>query len=108
MTTRMNFTQLTIRAAAGSVTGSIQRVCAADESNASTIDNWVTGNFKSFTYSDGNAAAHTGSQNDAGTTSNDDLTVAANSCIDGPFIAIHADADDVLIYHNGIYNTVAD
>ena len=101
MTTRMNFTHLTVRAAAGSVTGSIQRVCAADESNASTIDNWVTGNFKSLTYSDGSAAAHTGSQNEVHQIGTQNIDILASKCVDGPFIAIGTDADPMLIYHQG-------
>ena len=99
--TTLNFTKLHVRAAAGSVTGSIQRVCAADESNASTIDNWVTGNFKSFTYSDGNAAAHTGSQNEVHQIGTQNIDILAGKCVDGPFIAIGTDADPTLIYHHG-------
>ena len=99
--TTLNFTKLHVRAAAGSVTGSIQRVCAADESNASTIDNWVTGNFKSFTYSDGTAAAHTGSQNEVHQIGTQNIDILAGKCVDGPFIAIGTDADPTLIYHHG-------
>ena len=105
---RTDWSNLHVQTAAGNITGSIQRICAGHASNAVTITSYTTGIFKSLKYPNGDVADITGSQNDAGTTSNDDLTVAANSCIDGPFIAIHADADDVLIYHNGIYNTVAD
>ena len=101
MTTRMNFTHLTVRAAAGSVTGSIQRVCAADETNASTIDNWVTGNFKSLTYSDGSSAAHTGSQNEVHQIGTQNIDILASKCVDGPFIAIGTDGDPMLIYHHG-------
>jgi len=105
--TTLNFTKLHVRAAAGSVTGSIQRVCAADEANASTIDNWVTGNFKSFTYSDGTAAAHTGSQNEVHQIGTQNIDILAGKCVDGPFIAIGTDADPTLIYHHGSL-TIAD
>ena len=101
MTTRMNFTHLTVRAAAGSVTGSIQRVCAADVSNASTIDNWVTGNFKSLIYDDGSTADITGSQNEFHQQGTQDIDILAGNCVDGPFIAIGTDADPMLIYHQG-------
>ena len=106
--TTLNFTKLHVRAAAGSVTGSIQRVCAADESNASTITDWVTGNFKSFTYSDGTAAAHTGSQNEVHQTGTQDIDILAGKCVDGPFIAIHGDGDTVLVYNSGLANVVTD
>ena len=99
--TTLNFTKLHVRAAAGSVTGSIQRVCAADESNASTITDWVTGNFKSFTYSDGTEAAHTGSQNEVHQTGTQDIDILAGKCVDGPFIAIGTDGDPRLIYYHG-------
>ena len=105
--TKLNFTKLHVRAAAGSVTGSIQRVCAADESNASTITDWVTGNFKSFTYSDGTAAAHTGSQNEVHQTGTQDIDILAGKCVDGPFIAIVTDGDPTLIYYHGSL-TIAD
>ena len=99
--TTLNFTKLHVRAAAGSVTGSIQRVCAADETNVSTIDNWVTGNFKSLTYSDGSAAAHTGSQNEVHQIGTQNIDILASKCVDGPFIAIGTDGDPMLIYHHG-------
>lgn len=105
--TTLNFTKLHVRAAAGSVTGSIQRVCAADESNASTITDWVTGNFKSFTYSDGTEAAHTGSQNEVHQTGTQDIDILAGKCVDGPFIAIGTDGDPTLIYYHGSL-TIAD
>ena len=99
--TTLNFTKLHVRAAAGSVTGSIQRVCAADESNASTITDWVTGNFKSFTYSDGTEAAHTGSQNEVHQTGTQDIDILAGKCVDGPFIAINVSAGRGIMYYNG-------
>ena len=105
--TKLNFTKLHVRAAAGSITGSIQRVCAADETNASTIDNWVTGNFKSFTYSDGSSAAHMGSQNEVHQIGTQNIDILASKCVDGPFIAIGTDGDPTLIYYHGSL-TIAD
>ena len=111
---KTDLTKLYVRAAAGSVTGSIQRVCAADESNASTIDNWVTGNFKSLQYGpessgsiSGEPAAHTGSQNDVHQIGTQDIDILASKCVDGPFIAIGTDADPMLIYYTG-HLTIAD
>ena len=96
MATNMNFINLHVRAAAGSVTGSIQRVCAGDESNASTITDWVTGNFKSLKYDDGTTADITGSQNDVHQQGTTDIDIIAGSCVDGSFIAIGTDADTML------------
>ena len=101
MATNMNFTNLHVRAAAGSVTGSIQRVCAGDESAASTITDWVTGNFKSLIYSDGTAAAHTGSQNEVHQIGTQNIDILPGKCVDGPFIAIGTDEDPTLIYYRG-------
>ena len=105
--TTLNFTKLHVRAAAGSVTGSIQRVCAADETNASTIDNWVTGNFKSLIYDDGSTADITGSQNEFHQQGTQDIDILAGKCVDGPFIAIGTDGDPTLIYYHGSL-TIAD
>ena len=106
--TTLNFTKLHVRAAAGSVTGSIQRVCAADESNASTLDNWVTGIFKSLVYGaeenvsiHGTEAAHTGSQNEVHQIGTQNIDILPGKCVDGPFIAIGTDADPTLIYYRG-------
>ena len=114
MSTNMNFTNLHVRAAAGSVTGSIQRVCAGHASNASQIDNWVTGNFKSLVYGaestasiHGDTAAHTGSQNEVHQTGTQDIDILAGKCVDGPFIAIGTDGDPTLIYYHGSL-TIAD
>ena len=41
----MDFTQLYVMAAEGSITGSIQRICAVHHTNGTTVDNWVTGTF---------------------------------------------------------------
>ena len=105
---KTDLTKLYVRAAAGSVTGSIQRVCAADESNASTIDNWVTGNFKSLQYGpessgsiSGEPAAHTGSQNDVHQIGTQDIDILASKCVDGPFIAINVSAGSGVLYYNG-------
>ena len=68
----------------------------------------VIGIFRSLKYPNGNTADITGSQNPGTATHTDDITVAANSCIDGPFAAIHGNGNTVLVYHNGIHSTVAD
>ena len=115
MSTNMNFTNLHVRAAAGSVTGSIQRVCAGHASNASQIDNCVTGNFKSLKYHKtdgleiaGATAAHTGSQNEVHQIVTQAIDIPAGTCVDGPFIAIGTDADPILIYNHGIVASADD
>ena len=96
----MDFTQLYVMAAEGSITGSIQRICAVHHTNGTTVDNWVTGTFKKLTYDDGTEAAHTGSQNDVhqiGTTS---FEVPVGGCVDGPFIAVGTDdSNGLLVYY---------
>jgi len=103
-----NWNNIHVQTAAGSITGSIQKICAGHASNTVTITSWKTGNFKSLIYTDGTTADVTGSQNELGAQGTDDITVAANSCIEGPFMAIHGNGNTVLVYHNGIANTVDD
>lgn len=101
MSTRMTFTHVHLRAEAGAVTGSIQRVCAGHASNASSITNWVTGKFYELTYDDGSTASVTGSQNEVHHTGASAIAIPAGKCVDGPFIGFTTDADPMLIYHVG-------
>lgn len=110
-----NWEKLNVRAAAGSVTGSIVKICAGHASNASQIDNWVAGNFKSLTYGaesaasiSGDAAAHTGSQNDVHQIGTQAVDIPAGTCLDGPFIAVGTDADPMVIYYNGHLTSIDD
>tara|TARA_B100000902_G_C26397752_1_gene476271 strand:+ start:64 stop:405 length:342 start_codon:yes stop_codon:yes gene_type:complete len=110
-----NWEKLNVRAAAGSATGSIVKVCAVDASNASTIDNWVAGNFNSLTYGaestasiSGDVAAHTGSQNDVHQIGTQDIDIPAGTCVDGPFIAIGTNAEPTIIYYNGHLTSIDD
>ena len=108
MSTRMTFTHVHLRAEAGAVTGSIQRVCAGHASNASSITNWVTGKFYELTYDDGSTASVTGSQNEVHQQFAHNVEVHAGQCLDGPFIAVGtSDGNGLAIYHRG-HITLAD
>ena len=95
--------------AAGSITGSIERICAGSDT-AVVITSHTTGEFKGLTYTDGTTADITGSQHEQTTSTTDNLNLASakNQCIDGPFIAVHGDGNTVLVYHNGLANIVDD
>ena len=98
----MDFTQLYVMAAEGSITGSMQRICAVHHTNGTTVDNWVTGTFKKLTYDDGTEAAHTGSQNEVHQIFAHNVEVHAGQCLDGPFIAVGtSDGNGLAVYHTG-------
>ena len=101
---------LYIQTAAGNVTGSIEKECAGHATDTVTIASWVTGTFKSLTYSDGTTADATGSQNNVDTIGTDNLTLdpAKGQCLDGPFISLHGNGNTLLVYHNGLANVVTD
>tara|TARA_B110001454_G_C12474486_1_gene331695 strand:- start:16 stop:342 length:327 start_codon:yes stop_codon:yes gene_type:complete len=104
-----DWTNLHVQTAAGSITGSIHRVCAGT-TDVVTITSYTTGTFKGLAYANGDTADITGSQNGGATTYTDDLTLdfSKTACIDGPFIAIHGDGDTVLVYNSGLANVVTD
>ena len=87
--------------------GSIERICGIAASNATTVDNGVTGIFHSLKYDDGTVADITGSQNEVHQQFAHNVEVHAGRCLDGPFMAVHVNAEPCLIYHNGIANTEA-
>jgi len=66
----------------GRITGSIQRIHATAEI---TLTDWTMGR----------------SPNKVTTTSTTDLTIGANTTLDGPFIAVNISAGAGIIYHNG-------
>ena len=102
MSRNLDFTQLFFLDEAGSVTGSIERVCGIAASNATTVDNGVTGIFHSLKYDDGTTAAHTGSQNEVHQIFAHNVEVHAGQCLDGPFIAVGtSDGNGLAIYHTG-------
>ena len=90
-------------AAAKRITGSIERICNVHTSTDTTITDHTAGTFVSTT----NTAGSTVSIADAPNISHQgpvtgDIVVNFQECIDGPFIAVHVDANPILIYHNGI------
>lgn len=91
-------------AAANRITGSIEKICNVHTSAATTITDHTAGSFVSTT----NSTGATVSVADAPNISHQgpiegDVVVNAQECIDGPFIAVHVDANPILIYHNGIH-----
>ena len=94
------YIKLYVRAAAGSATGSIQRVCAGHTTNASQIDNWTSGHHK--------VSDLTSAQNVVWQTSEQAIDIPAGTCVDGPFIAIGTDADPMIIYHYGDLTNIDD
>ena len=94
-----------VRAAAGSITGSIQRICGGKTNsgvpNTSEITDFKSGVFHSLKYDDGSTADTTGSQNELHQDSTTSFHVAGGACIDGPFIAVGTAADPVIVYHHG-------
>ena len=91
-------------AAANRITGSIEKICNVHASAATTIDDHLGGTFISTT----NSTGATVSVADAPNISHQgpiegDIVVNAQECIEGPFIAVHVDANPILIYHNGIH-----
>ena len=100
-----NFSSVHVRTAAGSVTGSIVKICGGKTNSGvvhtSEITDFTSGKFNSLIYDDGTTADITGSQNEAVQTATTSFHIAAGSCIDGPFIAIGTDANPLIIYHFG-------
>ena len=91
-------------AAANRITGSIERICNVHTSATTTIADHLLGTFVSTTNSAGNTVDIGASPNriDAG-SSEGNIVINAQECVDGPFIAVKIDANPVLIYHNGIH-----
>ena len=98
---------LRVQVGALRITGSIQKICNGAAANNVVITDWKAGSFKSLIYPDGTTADVTGSQNIWDGSGDDDITVKAGACLDGPFMAVHVNAEPCLIYHNGIANTEA-
>ena len=96
-----------VQAGALRITGSIQKICNADTKNATIITDWTTGTFKSLNDSSGATVDINAAPNMASQTGTDDISINAGVCFDGPFIAVHVNAEPCLIYHNGIANTQA-
>ena len=89
------------------ITGSIQKICNVNVSGDTTLADYSTGTFKSLNDSSGATVDINAAPNMASQTGTDDISINAGVCFDGPFIAVHVNAEPCLIYHNGIANTQA-
>ena len=89
------------------ITGSISRVCNFHVSGDTTLEDYTTGQTDYIGLAGTEINVIPNMSTVSGSAQTTDIVINANTCIEGPFIAIHLKSDNpTAIYHNGIYNVI--